>query len=78
MIFLSPLLFGAGEGPCLHEANSWNHELTSLDTAHVHHAWETYNRYGCTPAAMKRAAIVTGEIVLADVGTSRLVDKILI
>ncbi|KAI9462980.1 CAAX protease self-immunity-domain-containing protein [Boletus coccyginus] len=27
--------------------------------AHVHHAWETYNRYGRSLAAMKRAAIGT-------------------
>ncbi|KAL4070050.1 CAAX protease self-immunity-domain-containing protein [Scleroderma yunnanense] len=27
--------------------------------AHVHHAWETYNRYGCSRAALKRAAIGT-------------------
>lgn len=28
-------------------------------TAHVHHAWETYNRYGRSPAALRRAAIGT-------------------
>lgn len=27
--------------------------------AHLHHAWETYNRYGRSPAALKRAAIGT-------------------
>ncbi|KAG6375939.1 hypothetical protein JVT61DRAFT_2810 [Boletus reticuloceps] len=27
--------------------------------AHAHHAWETYNRYGRSPAALKRAAIGT-------------------
>ncbi|KAG8214812.1 CAAX protease self-immunity-domain-containing protein, partial [Butyriboletus roseoflavus] len=27
--------------------------------AHVHHAWETYNRYGRSTAALKRAAIGT-------------------
>jgi len=30
------------------------------ETAHVHHAWETYNKYGRSPAALKRAAIGTG------------------
>lgn len=60
MIFLCPLLFGAGGTFC---PNVGSHELTCLDTAHVHHAWETYNRYGRTPAAMKRAAIGTGGIV---------------
>lgn len=30
------------------------------ETAHLHHAWETYNRYGRSPAALKRAAIGTG------------------
>ena len=38
--------------------------LDYLDTAHVHHAWETYNRYGRSPAALKRAAIGTGEPAL--------------
>ncbi|KAF9234688.1 CAAX protease self-immunity-domain-containing protein [Melanogaster broomeanus] len=27
--------------------------------AHLHHAWDTYNRYGRSPAALKRAAIGT-------------------
>ncbi|KAN0087830.1 CAAX protease self-immunity domain containing protein [Tylopilus felleus] len=27
--------------------------------AHVHHAWEIYNRYGRSPAALKRAAVGT-------------------
>lgn len=79
MIFLSPLLFGAGEDPFLHVlGNPWNHELTSLDTAHLHHAWETYNRYGRSPAAMKRAAIGTGETVSAAASISHLPDQILI
>lgn len=46
--------------------------FTSTDTAHVHHAWETYNRYGRSPAAMKRAAFGTGEMFLDDAGISHL------
>ncbi|KAI6147286.1 CAAX protease self-immunity-domain-containing protein [Pisolithus tinctorius] len=31
----------------------------AFGAAHIHHAWETYNRYGRSPAALKRAAIGT-------------------
>lgn len=57
MIFLCPLLFGTGRNSF---PTNWNHKLTLLDAAHIHHAWEIYNRYGRSPAAMKRAVIGTG------------------
>jgi len=31
----------------------------SFGLAHIHHAWDTYNRYGRTPAAAKRAVIMS-------------------
>ncbi|KAI6041423.1 CAAX protease self-immunity-domain-containing protein [Pisolithus marmoratus] len=31
----------------------------AFGAAHIHHGWETYNRYGRSPAALKRAAIGT-------------------
>lgn len=33
--------------------------LLTLMTAHAHHAWETYNRFGRTAAAAKRAILMT-------------------
>lgn len=56
MIFLGPLSFGIGMlvfsfvGPS-HEPR---YVLTHL-SAHVHHAWDTYNRFGRTAGAAKRA-----------------------
>ncbi len=35
--------------------------LPVRDTAHLHHAWETYNQYGRTGAALKRAAAMCRE-----------------
>lgn len=32
---------------------------TYLLSAHAHHAWDTFNRYGRTPAAAKRALLMT-------------------
>lgn len=56
MIFLGPLSFGLGmpffslAGPTY---KPW-YVLTHL-SAHVHHAWDTYNRFGRTASAAKRA-----------------------
>ena len=53
MIFLSPLWFGAGKNfacvvlyLCIH-----------LRTAHLHHGWDLYNRFGKSRAALKRALL---------------------
>jgi hypothetical protein len=61
MIFLAPLTFGLGKLMLTLES-SWPTFITILCCAllaHVHHCWETYNRYGRTLAAAKYAAIAT-------------------
>jgi len=61
MIFLAPLTFGLGKLTLTLES-SRPRFITTLCRAllaHVHHCWETYNRYGRTLAAAKYAAIAT-------------------
>lgn len=76
MIFLSPLLFGAGEGLRPHVKTSIHpHDLTLPNAAHIHHAWDTYNRYGRSPAALKRAVIGTGKLVCCMVALDQFADR---
>lgn len=62
MIFLSPLWFGVGKLCTLSFAKDPSRKafLTSyLFTAHLHHAWDVYNRFGRTTSALKRAVFTT-------------------
>jgi len=57
MILLSPLSFGAGMQIWLFSFVRLLY-LFPFSIAHVHHAWDTYNRYGRSAAAAKRAIIM--------------------
>jgi prenyl protein peptidase len=58
LILFSPLSFGLGAFlhllPYISYADSFN-----VMTAHVHHAWDVFNRYGRTSQAALRALTVT-------------------
>jgi prenyl protein peptidase len=56
MIFLTPLSFGLGPFLlCWCNVNACNFRI-----AHVHHAWETFNKYGRDTGAAKRAVLSSG------------------
>ena len=54
MVFLSPMSFGAGMSSVIALQLLFTMDMI----AHVHHAWEIFNRYGRTAAAAKRAAMI--------------------
>lgn len=56
MIMLAPLSFGAGTSPA--SSSIAISRIAHLLPAHLHHAWDTFNRYGRTPAAAKRALLM--------------------
>jgi len=61
MIFLGPLSFGLGMSISLFQDPLVSPSIMFLfpKPAHVHHAWDTFNRYGRTANAAKRAVIMS-------------------
>jgi len=60
MISFAPLTFGLGK--LLFLRTSPVIPMFFYNTAHVHHAWDTYNRYGCTWLAARRALTMSGKL----------------
>ena len=61
IIFLTPLFFGAGANKTISFSIII---LTPLLTAHIHHFWDTFNRYGKTREAFDRASLTQMSIHL--------------
>jgi prenyl protein peptidase len=66
MVFLSPMSFGAGAYQILAlwyftdgKSCVLLHNARIPTLAHLHHAWDIFNRYGRTAAAAKRALMIT-------------------
>ncbi len=64
MIFLSPLAFGVGKSARLLPSVSGSFMtmcayMSIQPQAHLHHAWDTYNRYGRTASALRIATTQT-------------------
>ena len=64
MIFLSPLAFGVGKLAHLLAGLSGSFvamcaHMSIQPQAHLHHAWDTYNRYGRTTSALRIATLQT-------------------
>ena len=69
MIFLTPWLFGLGASlPSKHRSALMC--LLLYFTAHAHHGWEIFNRYGRTAAAVRRALLATGTFLDSSRATS--------
>ena len=58
MIYFAPLTFGLGKLVLLFLSHDII--LSFSHPAHVHHAWDTYNRYGRTWLAARRALVTSG------------------
>ena len=63
MIYFAPLTFGLGQLFTPFSLSLSFLTVLFLRTAHVHHAWDTYNRYGRTWIAARRALITSGKYI---------------
>ena len=52
--------------------------IVSQSIAHIHHAWDTYNRYGMTTAALKRAILMMRMFCPVSVDHSLSINALLI